>query len=352
MSWSMFIDVDAAEPAGPVQSVSFDLSTAIDAISAYKCTFGEVEYEHERVVFNNLPTTVEYSYFNYVDDNYWHLFNAQPDVYAYRLSFRFTDLDTKNYNNIIWQRFVVGFYDDIRSNGGQYVKETRTGISSTVWFVSEYERAPVYLDILSYCFYWYYSIYGSSSSVSDFASYDLSCHVELTIEPYTLAGYEKEIANNTEQIKDGIEQGNEIAKDTNETTKGIFASIKEFFGSFFQNLINAVVGLFVPSVEEMGDLFDQLNQFFSDRFGFLYAPFDYMIKLMQVFLSSTGTTGLTLPGFTIMGYEVWGDLTYDLSSDPLVGTILGYVRIGTGTLLSGYFIMFLQQFFKERFGSG
>ena len=141
-------------------------------------------------------------------------------------------------------------------------------------------------------------------------------------------------------------------QDTNETTKGIFSSIKDFFGSFFQNLINAVVSLFVPSAEEMGGLFDQLNQFFSDRFGFLYAPFDYMIRLMNVFLSSTGTTGITLPGFSIMGYEVWSDQTYDLSSDPLVGTILGYVRIGTGILLSGYFIMFLQNFFKERFGSG
>lgn len=161
-----------------------------------------------------------------------------------------------------------------------------------------------------------------------------------------------DIKDQTDKITDSQDKTTGAVEDVNETGKGIWASLKDFFGSFFQNLINAVVSLFVPSAEEMGGLFDQLNQFFSDRFGFLYAPFDYMIRLMQVFLSSTGTTGLTLPGFSIMGEQVWPDLTYDLSSDPLVGTVCGYVRMGTGTLLAGYFIMYLQHFFKERFGSG
>lgn len=141
----------------------------------------------------------------------------------------------------------------------------------------------------------------------------------------------------------------------NESTtvqKNIFSSITDFFGSFFQNIINAFVSLFVPSSEEMSGLFDQLNQFFSDRFGFLYAPFDYMIRLCKVFTSSTGSTSLTFPGFSIMGEQVWADQTYDLASDELVGTILEYVRTGTGILLAGYFIMYLQHFFKERFGTG
>lgn len=152
-----------------------------------------------------------------------------------------------------------------------------------------------------------------------------------------------------DRVNDSIEKGNEIAEETKETTKGIFSSITEFFGSFFQNLIDSVIGLFVPSSDEMSGLFDQLNQFFSDRFGFLYAPFDYMIQLLGVFTSAEGSTGLTFPGFSIMGYEVWSDLTYDLASDELVGTILEYVRIGTGILLGGWFIMYLQDFFKERF---
>lgn len=160
------------------------------------------------------------------------------------------------------------------------------------------------------------------------------------------------IKDNTSQVSDKLQQQLEEQKEQTETQKGIFKSIIDFFGSFFQNLINAVVSLFVPSASEMSGLFDQLNQFFSDRFGFLYAPFNYIIKLCNVFTSKTGTTALTFPGFSIMGCEVWPDTSYDIGADPLVGTICGYVRTGTGILLAGYFIMYLQNFFKERFGSG
>lgn len=147
-----------------------------------------------------------------------------------------------------------------------------------------------------------------------------------------------------EQLKEDKEQ--------TETQKGIWGSIKEFFGGFFQNLINSVISLFVPSSDEMSDLFGQLNDFFSEKFGFLYAPFDYLIQLIGVFTSSSGTTGLTFPGFSLMGHEVWAEQTYDIASDSVAGQVLEYVRIGTGVLLAGWFIMYLQDFFKERFGKG
>ena len=145
---------------------------------------------------------------------------------------------------------------------------------------------------------------------------------------------------------------NDSVKDVNETSKGILSRITDFFGSFFQNLINSVVSLFVPSADEMSGLFEQLNQFFSDRFGFLYAPFDYFIRLLNIFLAGDGAVSLTFPGFEILGETVWEPYTYDFSSEPLVGTIFGYVRTGTGILLAGWFIMYLQDFFKERFGTG
>lgn len=178
---------------------------------------------------------------------------------------------------------------------------------------------------------------------------------DYTMRIYDYAGKgvsDTDITDQTKAITDKITETNKKIEEGNKTTSNIFKSITDFFGSFFKNLINSVISLFVPTAAEMSGLFEQLNQFFSDRFGFLYAPFDYMIRLLGVFTSSTGSTGLTLPGFSIMGYEVWGDQTYDLASDPLVGKICEYVRTGTGILLAGYFIMYLQNFFKERFGSG
>ncbi len=197
-------------------------------------------------------------------------------------------------------------------------------------------------------------------TTSTTCSYDTSkdtwwfnCYLGLGIYDITVTDItprtEKEVLEDIEKVdKEQLEQ----QKEQTETQKGIFASIKDFFGSFFQNLIDSVIGLFVPSSDEMSDLFGQLNDFFSDTFGFLYAPFDYLIQLIGVFTSSSGTTGLTLPGFSIMGHEVWGDQTYDIASDPVAGKVLEYVRMGTGVLLAGWFIMYLQDFFKERFGKG
>lgn len=209
---------------------------------------------------------------------------------------------------------------------------------------------------------WYFWIKGSgavasayypASSSSSIQYYRPSYSVKMSFT-FKYRWYKDNVASSSDIQKntDAVEKGNDLQKEANETSKGIFASIKDFFASFFSNLINSVISLFVPSSDEMSALFDQLNQFFSDRFGFLYAPFDYMIRLCKVFTSSTGSTSLTFPGFSIMGEQVWADQTYDLASDELVGTILGYVRTGTGILLAGYFIMFLQNFFKERFGTG
>lgn len=155
-----------------------------------------------------------------------------------------------------------------------------------------------------------------------------------------------------ERIDDTTTRTQETMVEVDNTTKGIWQTIKDFFGSFFSNLIDSIIGLFIPSEEDMSGLFDQLNQFFSDTFGFLYAPFDYIIQFVDVFLTSDAGTGLVFPGFSIMGQEVWPDMEYDIASDPVAGQVLGYVRIGTGILLAGWFIMYLQDFFKERFGKG
>lgn len=160
---------------------------------------------------------------------------------------------------------------------------------------------------------------------------------------------EKEIL---EDIDEKAEESLEEQKEQTETQKGIFASIVEFFSSFFGNLIDAVIGLFVPSDEEMSDLLSQLNEFFSDTFGFLYAPFDWFIQLVNALMGDGSGTALTFPGFSIMGQTVWEEQTYDIASDSTVSQIFGYVRTGTGVIIVFAFIMYLQDFFKERFGKG
>ncbi len=167
-------------------------------------------------------------------------------------------------------------------------------------------------------------------------------------------------------VIDGIDKGNDLAEEgnklqeennklqeeQNETSKGILGAIKDFFGSFFGNLIDSVVSLFVPSADEMSDLLDRLNEFFSNTFGFLYYPFEILIDFLNVFIDSSAETELTFPSFSIMGHEVWSEQRYDLSSDTLAGKVFSYVRIGTGALLAVAFILYFREFFDKRFGGG
>lgn len=167
------------------------------------------------------------------------------------------------------------------------------------------------------------------------------------------------IQNQTNEITGALDEQKELQenqleeqREQTETQKGIASSIKEFFGSFFDNLVNSIIGIFVPSQEEMSELFNRLNNFFAETFGFLYYPFDFIIDAFNIFLEADSETGLTLPGFSIMGYEVWGNQTYDITSEPVVGEIFGYVRMGTGALLAMWFVNYLRNFFDKRFGGG
>lgn len=160
------------------------------------------------------------------------------------------------------------------------------------------------------------------------------------------------ISGKLDSINETEKEQLEQAEEQTETQKGIWQSIKDFFGSFFDNLISSIIHVIVPTSEEMSDLFNRLNDFFAETFGFLYYPFDFIIQAFNIFLEADSATGLTLPGFSIMGYEVWSEQTYDLASEPIVGTIFGYVRMGTGAMLAMAFLNYLRDFFDKRFGGG
>lgn len=151
-----------------------------------------------------------------------------------------------------------------------------------------------------------------------------------------------------------IVQGNEIAQDQleveqeqAETTKSIFEKITDFFGSFFENLINAVIGLFVPGEEEMAELFNQLNDFFADKFGFLYYPFELLTKVFNVLMTDSTTTAMTFPGITVLGYELCPAMEIDIAQNELVGDIFGHIRMITGGTMCFAFVNYLRTKFDK-----
>lgn len=67
-------------------------------------------------------------------------------------------------------------------------------------------------------------------------------------------------------------------------------------------------------------------------------------------MADSSSTGLTLPGFSIMGYEVWKEQTYDITSNSVFMTVSQFIKTGTGVIIVMAFLNFLKEFFDKRFG--
>lgn len=102
---------------------------------------------------------------------------------------------------------------------------------------------------------------------------------------------------------------------TSDTGGGILATIKNFFGGFFSNLINSILGLFVPSSDYFSTWFSNLNTLLSDKLGMLYAPFDLLISTLNaIYSADTSEPGIVFPGFDWDGETVIEPYTFYFSS--------------------------------------
>lgn len=236
---------------------------------------------------------------------------------------------------------IYGFIHVYASYGWDLNAPSNSGLT----YLTYHDNTGVFSD------YHTLKYYKGNISNKELVTYQQAGHFEVS-EDGSLTWIEGDTVTEYVGQEEEAKQQTEELKEQTETQKGIFQKISEFFGSFFQNLIDSIIHIFVPTKEEMSDLFDRLNNFFAETFGFLYYPFDFIIDAFNIFLEADSETGLTLPGFSIMGHEVWGDQTYDIASEPIVGTIFGYVRMGTGAMLAMWFVNYLRNFFDKRFGGG
>ena len=94
-----------------------------------------------------------------------------------------------------------------------------------------------------------------------------------------------------------LDEQTEAIKENTETNKGIWESIKEilsYINPFSENffvyqlidlLIEAIKSLFIPSDGFFSDYFTELREWFSDRLGFLFYPFDIVIQILEDILN-------------------------------------------------------------------
>lgn len=371
ISWSMCIDVDAAVL----------LSERLEICES------DIDYDNFDITYEDLDVIEVTALDRYGDgsegyESYFLLLtseipflNTEKSVFAYEITFSGNG-SGYIFDGIEWYVPVIGTHSEICS-GNVYYGNTGScwnGVESTIWYPNNYAEQELCIGILAYCHEYYNgsqvspSIYYStdfSFTVNTYVDADNSSEMEFGIEQsieQTIRNQDilNEQTNMLEQQSAKLdaqtvleEKQLEEEKEQTETSKGILSAITDFFGSFFDNLIDSVIGIFVPSGEELSELFERLNQFFSDTFGFLYFPFEFFIELAQTFIDSRNSnTSLTFPGFSIMGYQVWSDIAYDFTDNEVAMNVVHYVQIVTSIILSVFLVMYLKDFFDKRFGGG
>lgn len=117
-----------------------------------------------------------------------------------------------------------------------------------------------------------------------------------------------------------------------EAEKSIWNTITNFFGGFFKNLTDSLYNLVVPDADELMSLFQEMNDWFSERLGFIWYPFDLAIQVVNAFAFGEANGVFTVPGLTLNmfdGVTLWNE--FDVEIDQF--GIFQYVRYFTSVLL-------------------
>lgn len=82
-----------------------------------------------------------------------------------------------------------------------------------------------------------------------------------------------------------LEENNKQSKNIFEKIGDIFTSIIELPGKIAKAFIDGLKSLFIPGDNYFKNYFDELNNWFSDRLGFLYYPFEFVFDVLNRLLN-------------------------------------------------------------------
>lgn len=134
------------------------------------------------------------------------------------------------------------------------------------------------------------------------------------------------------QLANDDKNTNLIIQSEQQNTEQVTGAIEEH-GNF---ILEGLKSLFIPSDEFFKAYFDDLYEWFSDRFGFLSFPIDLLVKFSDLFLSSDETDCiLTLPSFEIMGEQLLQEQSFNLTDflEENFMFILTALRMGSSIIL-------------------
>lgn len=218
-------------------------------------------------------------------------YDSKDRLYLHMLTLNTTvDLDDTNkmyyYNDIVFGLdFFTSYYNNDIDNPGYTIPK----------YKFELDNNKEYYFVLS----------SSASSITNYYNaYDY------TRDENAFDGFGFSTGENftSDEILQDIQQNqNDKLEEQNQTSKGIWDTIKEilsYLNPFSENffayklvelILNGIKSLFIPKDDFFSNFFTELKNWFSERFGLLFYPFELIIDILNKILN----INLSDPAFSI-----------------------------------------------------
>lgn len=125
-------------------------------------------------------------------------------------------------------------------------------------------------------------------------------------------------------------------------------SLVNYVGGLLDGLLDMLLSLFIPSEGYFEAYFTRINDFFDSRLGFLYTPFDLLIRFLSALPSvDHSSTQLYFPGLKFHEYVLCEPMYVELDLRDEFPALYRYMYFITDTILIGAVLWLLQIKTKE-----
>lgn len=109
--------------------------------------------------------------------------------------------------------------------------------------------------------------------------------------------FQETIIESNKEVQESIDKQTEAIEENNKTNKNIFERIGDilsYINPFSENffayklvelIVDGLKSLFIPADDFFGTYFEELNNWFSERLGFLYYPLELLFDLLDRFIN-------------------------------------------------------------------
>ena len=156
--------------------------------------------------------------------------------------------------------------------------------------------------------------------------------------------------NTDKVVKNQDENTDKLTKNQDENTNKVTEKLEDVKTGIISGIIEGLKNLFIPSEDFFKSYFDDLYSWFGERLGFLSFPIDLLAELAEMFLGSSSTDCiLTLPRFSISGFKLWKESSFNLTSflNENFKFVLDAIKLGTSVILVFNFIHLCERKWEE-----